>query len=105
MCDVHANRFLENEFLKRFQESPDTIEVLSDGCTDVWVFHVHIEANQSFHYPRGWYLEQPKPAELVPLENDRGQLLVGMEKYSWPYVVNDTRHGLQGKTVPPIVLA
>jgi len=95
----------KTKFLKRFQESPATIEVLGDGCRDVWVFHVHIEANQSFHYPPGWYLEQPKPGELVYLEDDRGQLLVGMEKYSWPYIVNGTRHGLKGRELPPIIVA
>ena len=75
-------RHLEANFLQKLVPDATFLEPLANGCTEVLVWHMHVEANPRFRYPKGWVIPQP-------------QNLVLAEKGSnWRFVVHGKRHAI-----------
>lgn len=80
---------MEDAILQILIEGPQELEILADSCTDIWAWHIHFEAYKYSRYPWNWFVEQPDPKDLVPLED--------VDASQWPFVINDTRHGIKGR--------
>lgn len=81
---------MENDFLVKLVKNTTYLEPLAKWCTEVWVFHLHMEQKTSFKYPRsGWFLDQP--TALVAVDESVNS--------TWPFVVEGRRHGIEGHDV------
>ncbi|CAI5537379.1 unnamed protein product [Closterium sp. Naga37s-1] len=84
--------YLETTFLSRLLPSPTYLQPIARDATDVWVWHMHAEAEKTFQYPaKAWTLPQPDPQRLVR---------VAQEGSGWPYIVDGQRYGFEDKKEP-----
>ncbi|CAI7830746.1 unnamed protein product, partial [Closterium sp. NIES-53] len=84
--------YLETTFLSRLLPSPTYLQPIARDATDVWVWHMHAEAEKTFQYPaKAWTLPQPDPQHLVR---------VAQEGSEWPYIVDGQRYGFEDKKEP-----
>ncbi|CAI5996113.1 unnamed protein product [Closterium sp. NIES-65] len=84
--------YLETTFLSRLLPSPAYLQPIARDATDVWVWHMHAEAEKTFQYPaKAWTLPQPDPQHLVR---------VAQEGSEWPYIVDGQRYGFADKKEP-----
>ncbi|CAI5536369.1 unnamed protein product [Closterium sp. Naga37s-1] len=78
-------------FLSRLLPSPAYLQPIARDATDVWVWHMHAEAENTFQYPtNAWTLPQPDPQRLVRVAEGSG----------WAYMVEGQRYGFEEKKEP-----
>ncbi|CAI7932893.1 unnamed protein product [Closterium sp. NIES-54] len=81
--------YLETTFLSCLLPSPAYLHPIARDATDVWVWHMHAEAENTFQYPaNAWTLPQPNPQRLVR---------VAQEGSGWAYMVEGQRYGFEEK--------